>query len=99
MMHGYESLIDPNFSGTFSLQFNEDLPYTHKSQYYVDVTLTGTNNTDVLGNTANNTIKGNQGNNTINGGDGIDIVIFQGKKHEYEITGNVVKDTVNGRDE
>jgi hypothetical protein len=96
MMTGYESLIDPNFRGTFSMQFNAQLPYTHKSQYYVDVTLTGTNNTNVLGNTANNTIKGNQGNNTINGGEGIDTVIFQGKKYEYEITGNVVKDTVNG---
>ena len=51
-----------------------------------------------LENTANNTIKGNQGNNTINGGEDIDTVIFQGKKYEYEITDNVVKDTVNGRD-
>jgi hypothetical protein len=98
MMVGYESLVDANFRGTFSLQLNEELPYTHKSQYYVDVTLTGSKDTHVLGNSANNTIKGNKGNNTINGDNGIDTVIFQGKKNEYKISGNIVKDTVDGRD-
>jgi Ca2+-binding RTX toxin-like protein len=98
MMVGYESLIDPSFSGTFSLQFDEALPYTHKSQYYVDATLTGKNNSNLLGNDADNTFKGNRGNNTIDGGKGNDTVQFQGKKEEYEITGNVIKDTVKGRD-
>ncbi|MDP7008927.1 MAG: hypothetical protein QGI78_05075 [Phycisphaerales bacterium] len=98
MMVGYESLVDPNFRGTFSLQFNEELPYTHKSQYYVDATLTGSKNTNILGNSSDNTFRGNAGNNTLNGGEGKDTVIFQGKKEEYEITENVVKDTVVGRD-
>ena len=98
MMVGYESLIYPDFRGTFSLQFNEELPYTHKSQYYVEVTLTGSKNTNILGNSADNTFRGNKGNNTINGGEGNDTVIFQGKKEEYEITENVVKDTVHQRD-
>ena len=52
MMFGYESLIDPNFRGTFSLQYNEEFPYTHKSQYYVDATLTGSINSNLLGNDA-----------------------------------------------
>lgn len=98
MMVGYESLIDPNFMGTFSLTFNEALPYTHKSQYYVDATLTGVNDSNLLGNGANNTLKGNSGNNTIDGGEGNDTVVFQGKIEEYEIHGNVVEDTVKGRD-
>jgi len=98
MMIGYESLIDPRFRGTFSLQFNEELPYTHKSQYYVDATLTGDKNSNLLGNSADNTLRGNKGNNTINGDDGNDTVIFQGKKEEYEIDGNVYRDTVHGRD-
>ncbi len=98
MMIGYESLIDPNFQGTFSLQFNEELSYTHKSQYYVDVTLTGTKNSSLLGNDADNTFRGNKGNNTLNGGEGNDTVIFRGKKEEYEITDNIIKDTVQGRD-
>ncbi|MBC8203551.1 MAG: hypothetical protein H8E91_06955 [Planctomycetes bacterium] len=98
MMVGYESLIDPNFSGTFSLQFNEELPYTHKSQYYIDATLTGSKNNNLLGNDKDNTLRGNSGNNTIDGGEGNDTVIFQGKKEEYEISKNVVKDTIEGRD-
>ena len=98
MMVGYESLIDPNFRGTFSLQFNEELSYTHKSQYYVDATLTGSKDTNLLGNSANNTFRGSKGDNTINGGEGTDTVIFQGKREEYEITDNVVKDAVGGRD-
>ena len=98
MMLGYESLIDPNLQGTFSIQFNEEIPYTHKSQYYVDITLTGTHNSNLLGNDADNTFRGNSGDNILDGGEGNDTVIFQGKKEEYEINENLVKDTVLGRD-
>jgi hypothetical protein len=102
MMVGYESLIDPNFQGTFSLQFNEELSYTHKSQYYVDATLTGKNNSNLLGNDADNTFRGNSGNNTLNGNGGNDTVIFKGKKGEYEmlINGNTttVRDLIHNRD-
>ena len=98
MMHGYESLIDPSFRDTFSLQFNEEIAYTHKSQYYVDATLTGKKHSNILGNQEDNTLKGNSGNNTLDGGEGNDTVIFQGKKEEYIIEGEVIKDTVKGRD-
>ena len=98
MMFGYESLIDPNFRGTFSLQYNEEFPYTYKSQYYVDATLTGSINSNRLGKDADNTLRGNSGNNILDGGEGNDTVIFQGKKEEYEITDNIVKDTIQGRD-
>ena len=102
MMVGYEALIDPNFNGTFSMKFNEELSYTHKSQYYVDATLTGAKDSNLLGNDAENTLKGNKGNNIINGGMGNDTVILQGKQDEYEIVQNgesmVVKDTIINRD-
>ena len=98
MMHGYESLIDPNFSGTFSLQFNEDLPYTHKSQYYVDATLTGQKDSNLLGNAEDNTLKGNKGDNIIDGGEGNDTVLFRGKKEEYIIDKNIIKDMIEERD-
>ncbi|MDG1137766.1 MAG: hypothetical protein P8N28_05830 [Phycisphaerales bacterium] len=98
MMTGYESLIDPTFRGTFSLQFNKELTYTHKSQYYVNATLTGTKDTNLLGNDADNTFRGNAGDNTIDGGSGNDTVIFQGKSDEYETKDGVIKDTVPGRD-
>ena len=95
-------MIDPSFIGTFSLQFNEELPYTHKSQYYVDATLTGTKNSNLLGNDADNTFRGNKGGNIIDGGKGNDTVILQGKQDEYEIVQNgnstVVKDTIKNRD-
>ncbi len=98
MMTGYEALIDPGFRDTFSLRLNERLPYTHKSQYYVEATLTGNRNSNLLGNDADNIFRGNAGDNTIDGQEGTDMVIFQGKKEEYEIQGNVVKDSVPGRD-
>ena len=68
------------------------------SQYYVDATLTGKRDSNLLGNDADNTFKGNSGDNTIDGGKGNDTVIFQGKKEEYEINGNLIKDTIKGRD-
>ena len=85
MMFGYESLIDPNFTGTFFMEFHNSKPWTHKSQYLVEVTLTGTLNSNIEGNSANNIFKGNVGNNTINGKDGHDAIYFQGNYAEYEI--------------
>ncbi len=86
MMVGYEALIDPGFEGTFSLQFDAAKPYTHKSQYYVDATLTGSRNSGLLGNDADNTLRGNAGDNVIDGGDGTDTVLFRGARDEYTIT-------------
>ena len=102
MMVGYEALIDPHFNGTFSLQRKKSLPYTHKSQYYVDATLTGSNNSNLLGNDENNTFKGNAGDNRIDGGKGNDRVILQGKKNQYEIVHRdesmIIKDLIQNRD-
>lgn len=86
MMVGYEALIDPAFTGTFSLQYDPSDPYTHKSRWYVDVRLTGSNPSNLLGNTADNTLTGNAGNNRIDGGTGDDTAIFHGAMNEYEIT-------------
>ena len=102
MMFGYESLIDPNFSGTFFMELNNSKPWTHKSQYLVEVTLTGNLNSNIEGNSANNIFKGNTGNNTINGKDGDDVACFQGKHDEYKIkkvqNRVIVKDLINERD-
>jgi len=102
MMIGYEALIDPDFRGTFSLERDENLPYTHKSRYYVDATLTGSRNAGLRGNAADNTLKGNAGDNAIDGGKGEDTVVFQGSRSEYEITvegdTTIVKDLVKDRD-
>ncbi len=89
----YNARIDGSFEGTFSLQFDNKLPYTHHSQYLKDVTLTGRNNSNVRVNHLDNQITGNSGVNT---------VIFSGNSNEYTIIQKshnvVVTDNLRGRD-
>lgn len=89
----YNARIDANFTGTFSLQFDASLPYTHHSQYLRNVTLLENKNTNVRVNKFDNDITGNEGTN---------IVIFNGKYHKYGIiraSGLItVKDNTANRD-
>jgi hypothetical protein len=107
----YNAYIDPSFEGTFSTVCDENTPYTFKSQYLVNIILTGMNNTNILGNDQDNRLTGNDGNNVITGGKGNDIIKggagedtaqFSGNYSEYEITKadnkTIVTDTVSGRD-
>ena len=98
----YTARVDSTFTGTFSLSFDADTKYTHKSQYLLNAQLLGTLNTGLTGNAQNNVLKGNQGNNVITGGAGIDTAVFSGKMNEYNIssTGDVttIIDTVQNRD-
>ncbi len=102
MMHGYEALIDPGFSGEFIMEFDSNQLYTHKSQYYVDATLTGDLNSSLRGNAHDNVLRGNHGDNLIRGGDGRDTVVFTGGLVEYDVehvNGMVtIADTVAERD-
>ncbi len=102
MMVGYEALVDPSFRDQFSLEFMPSRPYTHKSRYYVDATLTGDLDSGLIGNAANNTLRGNRGNNTIQGGLGRDVYVLSGKMMEYEVRYEDgwlrVSDSVEGRD-
>ncbi|MCP4758402.1 MAG: alpha/beta hydrolase fold domain-containing protein [Planctomycetes bacterium] len=102
MMHGYEALVDPSFAGDFLMAFDPAIPYTHKSRYYVDATLTGDKNSGLRGNASDNTLHGNQGNNTIRGGEGQDTAVFSGERSQYELVREgdflVVRDTVANRD-
>ena len=72
----YNARIDKGFKGDFSLKFNEKVPYTHHSQYLKDVTLLGSNNTNVVVNQLDNDITGNKGINTI---------IFSGNYEDYNV--------------
>ncbi len=107
----YNAYIDPSFEGTFSTVRDENTPYTFKSQYLVNIVLTGSKNTNILGNDQDNQLSGNDGNNMITGGKGNDIIKggagedtagFSGNYSEYKITQTdnktVVLDTVTGRD-
>ena len=91
----YSPELPEYFEGTFSLKFDESLVYTYKSQHLVDVTLTGSNNADLIGNNFDNTLTGNAGNNVfvgdggddaIYGGAGNDTAVFSGIYSEYKIT-------------
>jgi len=107
----YNAYIDPSFEGTFSTARDKNTPYTFKSQYLVNIVLTGSKNTNILGNDQDNQLSGNDGNNMITGGKGNDIINggagedtaeFFGDYSEYKITKTdnktAVLDTVTGRD-
>ena len=107
----YNAYIDPSFAGTFSLVPDSKIPYTFKSQYLVNITLTGDQNSNILGNDQDNTLNGNDGNNkisggkgndTIHGGKGVDTVIFSGSFSDYRISATkdevTVSDTIPGRE-
>ena len=89
----YNARIDESFTGDFSLKFAESLSYTYHAQYLKDVTLTGTNDSNVIVNQLNNNITGNSG---------INKVIFSGQSAHYQITnenGEVkVQDLQDNRD-
>jgi hypothetical protein len=98
------------FEGTFSLTFNESLVYTYKSQHLAHVTLTGNNDSALIGNGFDNTLTGNAGNNIfegeggndrIDGGTGTDTAVFSGSYADYKITktekGIIVEDNQQQR--
>lgn len=89
----YNARIDESFTGDFSLAFNPAIKYSHHSQYLKDITLTGTNDSNVIVNQLDNNITGNAGVNT---------VTFSGSSAEYSTTKEndvvTVKDMQDNRD-
>ncbi|EAS40721.1 hypothetical protein [Photobacterium profundum] len=73
----YNARIDESFDGIFSLKFNTLKPYTNHSRYLKDITLTGSNDSDVIVNELDNVITGNSGDN---------MIIFSGDAESYTIT-------------
>ena len=107
----YNANIHPSFEGTFKIAFDEETEYTLKSRYLVNVTLTGSKDTDILGNDQANSLIGNDGDNRIEGGAeddvlaggaGADTAVFSGVESEYRVetagAKTIVSDTVEGRD-
>ncbi|MDA7936451.1 hypothetical protein N9B90_00760 [bacterium] len=101
-LHGYQSLLDPNFDGQFLMTFDKRHPYTHKSRYLVEVRLTGGRSSGITGNAQDNVLTGNSGDNHLQGESGKDTVCFVGDRSEYEVIARnkdvVVKDLVADRD-
>ena len=76
-------------------------PYTHKSQYLVHVTLTGSNNSNLFANGEDNTLKGNSGANMLDGKGGRDTVVYCQDRSAYSVSredGVMVVDGPEGRD-
>ena len=91
----YTPELPEYFEGTFSIEFDESLVYTYKSQHLANVTLTGSNNANLTGNSYNNILTGNPGDNILkggagndrlDGGEGKDTAVFSGAHSEYKIT-------------
>jgi len=107
----YTPKMPEAFEGTFSIEFDESMVYTYKSQHIINVTLTGSNNANLIGNSydniltgnkSNNILKGGAGNDRLKGGDGTDTAVFSGVYSDYTITKNggliKVEDTKANRD-
>ncbi len=100
-MVGYEARLASNFTGTFNMTFDARVPYTHKSQYLVAVTLTGANPASIAGNPENNQLRGNAADNTLDGGEGNDTVVYCRKRAAYTAErdgGTLIIDGPDGRD-
>jgi hypothetical protein len=107
----YTPELPTYFIGTFSLSFDSSLAYTYKSQHLINVTLTGVNNANLIGNAFDNVLKGNDGSNELtgksgddrlDGGQGVDTAVFSGNREEYTIAKRdgqvIVEDSQKGRD-
>ncbi len=107
----YNAYIDPSFEGTFSTVLDKENEYTFKSQYLVNIILTGKLNSNILGNSQDNKLTGNKGDNIItggkgndilNGGEGTDTAVFSGDYAAYKVekTENkyTITDSIEGRD-
>lgn len=82
----YMARIDPAFSGTFSMHFNEQQPYTHKSRYLVNARLLGDLSSGLIGNEHDNILMGNAGDNVIDGLGGKDVVQYDLMSSEVSMT-------------
>ena len=97
----YEVHLASELQGDFHMTLDPSKPYTHKSQYLVDVTLTGTNPSNLLGNAQDNTLKGNSGANTLDGAQGRDTVVYCQNRSDYSVSqvgGEIVVEGPDGRD-
>ena len=97
----YEARLASEFEGTFEMAFDDALPYTHKSQYLTQVTLTGSKPASIIGNASDNVLRGNSANNTLDGGAGDDTAVYCGERADYTLSregSTVVVEGPDGRD-
>jgi len=90
----YTPVLPADFEGTFSIEYNPRLIYTYKSQHLRNVSLSGSKDAGLIGNSSANVLTGNDGNNTLQGGKGDDqlfggkgkdTAVFSGNSSDYLI--------------
>lgn len=81
----HDILVHEDFDGSFTLNLTQDLSWTTKSQYFLNVILAGEKDNNLIGNAQDNRLSGNAGNNRIIGGDGEDTVVLQGPREDYDV--------------
>ena len=83
------------------MEFDNNLPYTYKSQYLLNVKIKGDNNVALIGNNYDNKMNGNQGDNSfqgnggndiIDGSKGVDTAVYRGPAADYKI--NILEDRI-----
>lgn len=88
----YTPVLPDNYNGTFTIALDPEEIYTLKSQYLVDLTLSGENNSNLIGNDLDNHLTGNagfnyfegqKGDDLIRGNSGTDRAIYIGDRDEY----------------
>lgn len=108
----FPAYLASTFTGTFEMQFDPALAYTHRSRYLERVGFRGTVTGRINGNELDNTFlggdlddqfEGRGGDDRIEGDLGVDEAFFSGPSTEYTIvpvdaTVTRVTDTVPGRD-
>ena len=95
----YQAELPEGFTGDFHLSFQPSIDYTYRSQYLINMKLTGNQDiaiygnqfdNHVIGNSGSNTFYGYQGDDTFEGLEGQDRAILSGGITEYEIVQSVI---------
>lgn len=107
----YTVILDPSFSGDLYMEFDGNLDYTYRSQYFKDIDARHSlcNNVSanlyhnrIIGNSMNNNIEGKSGDDYLDGNDGFDIAVFSGNRNDYIFNTSsgitVIQDTIPNRD-
>jgi hypothetical protein len=93
-----EVRLDSALDQAFTLAFSEATPYTHKSRYFLNVTLTGSNGVALTGNDQDNHLRGNLGDNALDGGNGEDTAIYCQNRAAYTLTKDGESHIVDGEE-
>jgi len=97
----YEVHLASELDGDFHMAFDASKSYTHKSQYLLHVTLTGSNPSNVFANAQDNTLRGNSGANILDGAQGTDTVVYCDSRSAYSVSrdgDDIVIEGPGGRD-